>query len=375
MRTLRSAESRTESLYGIQVVYSFAVGGSETLALRLANALDEPAARWGLVSARSKDGPISVEARKQGLTTAWLDLESVGAMVRLLRLLRLAKWLRQRRVEVAHVHHLVSLRDTYWALRLGGVRRIVLTEHTAEPLRRVRHLPLIWRFYDRLVDHLTVVSAEIAREVHDFVPRARIPVVIVNGVDTTYFVPRSDLGSGSRRYRTVGWLGRLHPDKDVCTGIRAFDAARSRLGAPDSLRMTIGGVGPEEGRAINLVQELGLSPMVEFLGSVEDVRSFLQRVDVLLISSITEGLPLVLLEAMSSAVPVVATDEGGIATALGGAGRLCPPGNVDAMAECLVEVLESPGLGEELGSQGRERVVERYSMDEMVQHYRDLYGD
>lgn len=370
-------ETGSPSLFGVQVVYSFEVGGSETLALRLAEALDEPSARWGLVAARSAAGPISAEASRLGLSSTWLDLEAVGRFRRLRPLLRLAAWLRARKVQVAHVHHLLSLRDTYPALRLGGVQRIILTEHSAEPFERVRYLPAIWRVYDRLVDAVTVVSDDIQRQVRQFVPAARPPIVIRNGVDASYFMPRpaKDNPLGDTMVKTVGWLGRLHPHKDVCTGIRAFAHARSKRGSSGHLRMLIGGAGTELERARRLVDDLGLAEVVEFRGHVHDTRAFLQSIDVLLISSITEGLPLVMLEAMSSGVPVVATDVGGIGEALSDGGRLCRSGDEADIADKLVAVLESPELAQQLGHCGRQRVLERYSMDSVVAQYQSLYSD
>ena len=369
---LDSTASGASRLVGVQVVYSFEVGGSETLALRLARALDAPAARWGMVAARSVAGPISEQAQLTGLEAHWLDLESVSRLDRVRRLVHLGRWLRERQVQIAHVHHLMSLRDTYWALRLGGIRRIVLTEHTAEPFRELRHLPMIWRLYDRLADNVTVVSEVIAEEVQRRVPASRKPMVIPNGVDTDYFVPRPVASAEEGTLRKVGWLGRLHPHKDVCTGIRAFAALRDRSAKPGSLRMIIGGAGPDEAKARDMARDLGVAPVVEFRGAVNDARSFLQVCDVLLISSVTEGLPLVLLEAMSCGVPVVATDVGSIREALGDAGRVCPVGDVEAMARQLGDLLESPGVALEAGQRGRARAIERYSMTEMVARYREV---
>ena len=369
---LSSKSSAVNPLVGVQVVYSFEVGGSEMLALRLATALDSPAGRWGLVAARSAEGPVSEQAQRAGLDARWLDIERVSRLDRLRRLWRLGQWLRQRKVQVAHVHHLVSLRDTYWALRLGGVRRIVLTEHTAEPFLEARHLPTIWRIYDRLVDTVTVVSEGIAEDVQRRVVGARTPIVIPNGVDTEYFIPRPAAGANAETRWTIGWLGRLHPHKDVCTGIRAFAAFCGKSVGPRSLRMIIGGTGPDEAKSRAVARELDMTSRIEFRGAINDARSFLHECNVLLISSVTEGLPLVLLEAMSCGVPVVATDVGGIREAMGGAGRVCPAGDVKEMAHQLGDVLGSQLISLQVGHRGRQRAIEQYSMTEMVARYREV---
>ena len=365
-----------EDVYGVQVLFSFQVGGSEKLGLRLAAGLDEPGSRWALVAARSAGGPIADEAREYGLSGVWLDLESVGRLGRVARLARFSIWLRERRVKVAHVHHLLTLRDTYLALVMGGVQRIVLTEHSWEAFERIPTWPRLWRFYEKRVASTSVVSREVQAGISRFVGQStRSPVVIENGVDTEVFSPSRDNAESAARHDApvIGWLGRLHPHKDVSTAIRAFARARSGSSALRPAQMLIGGEGRDLKIARGLIQELGLEDAVELCGPIVDVPSYLRRLDLLVISSITEGLPLVLLEAMAAKVPVVSTDVGGISEVLGDCGRLCPPRDPEGMAAQIRELLEAPGVAHQLAGKARERVLNRYSANIMLDRYRRLY--
>lgn len=167
----------------------------------------------------------------------------------------------------------------------------------------------------------------------------------------------------------VGWVGRLSVEKGPDLAVRAL-AELSR-----EVSLSFVGEGPERSGAERLARELGVGDRIRWHGPVAEAGTLLRAFDAVLLSSRTEGTPMVLMEAMAADVPVVATAVGGIPAAmLPGAGRLAEPGSCRALAEAVTAVL-SPGSGQAAGEaeraleQGRTRWLERYE-----QVYRQVLG-
>ncbi len=137
--------------------------------------------------------------------------------------------------------------------------------------------------------------------------------------------------------------------------------------------LIIVGEGPERAGLENLIRSLDVGARVHLLGYQDDVASWLSAFDCFAMSSRTEGLPLVLLEAMARGLPTVSTAVGGIRAAVGSAGKLVDAGDERGLAEslaCIADDLEAAAV---LGAAGRRRVIERYSLATMVARYDRVY--
>lgn len=170
----------------------------------------------------------------------------------------------------------------------------------------------------------------------------------------------------------VGFLARLTPDKDPLTLLRAVSRLK-RWGVPASVTMCGGGELEDEVRAA--VSMLGLDSMVRVEGPVGDVTRFFSSVDLLCLTSRDEGMPLVVLEAMSHGVPVVATRVGAVPLQVldGVTGLLAEPGDDRALAEHLSWMWRHPVEGRGMGKQGRQRVRRRFSLEGMVKRVEGVY--
>ena len=178
---------------------------------------------------------------------------------------------------------------------------------------------------------------------------------IPNAVDTGFFCPRQ-FQEGSHR-PTVLFVGRLHEGQK-----RVSDVLHALARLPAQWRLEIAGSGPDRGRLEALAVELGISDRVEFLGFVADpgdLRDLYRRASVLALPSAYEGLPMVLLEAMSCATPVVGSEISAIAEVVehDRTGLLVPVGAADRLAACLQEAVERADV---LGQAARAEVLACY---------------
>jgi glycosyltransferase involved in cell wall biosynthesis len=174
---------------------------------------------------------------------------------------------------------------------------------------------------------------------------------------------------------SVLFLGRLERCKGIFSLIDAFRLVHAAF--PQAV-LNIAGSGPEWHAVIAAVETAGLSDAVRFLGTVprEDVPRVMAESTVFCLPSHGEPFGMVLLEAMASAKPIVATDLGGpshIVSPLGG--RKVPPGSPAALADALVEILRSPSLADSMGLHNRRLAEERYSWDNLILQLESVYYD
>ncbi len=260
---------------------------------------------------------------------------------------------------------------------LAGVPRIVTSLHSGSPARR-QTAPLPWqRPLDIAMGYLadTVLACSHAcRE--DYIAWARIPpekiVTVHNGVDETELHPptpdvrkaiRSGLGIETKL--VVGIIARLSPEKDHPTFFKALTLVRQ---AVPSVHALVIGDGNDREQLIADVERMGLADCVTFLGARTDVLDLLGALDVLVLTSQTEGMPLVLLEAQALLVPVVTTDAGGAREAVldGITGYVVPCGDSTQLAARVVRLLEDEPLRRRFGEAGRKHVLTQFGIDRMV---------
>lgn len=295
--------------------------------------------------------------------------------------LSVARTLRQLRPTVLHTHHLPSLLNVGPYATVAGSVRIVHTEHARMYLdEQPRARPLLRAAATMAAAVVLVGNALRAYYVETVgLPEAKLRVV-VNGVDTQRFSPAPSESVGPARRAAglpdgrvlVGAVGRLAAVKNYALLIRAFARVRAESG---DVALVLVGDGEEREQLEQLTRDLGVGQDVTFLGWRTDVASLIPLFDVLAVSSISEALPLVVLEAMSAAVPVVSTAVGEIPKVIAdGAGVVVPPDDVDAFAGALRRVVGDAGLRRELGTRARARVLDRYGLDAMADAYLSLYG-
>ncbi len=177
--------------------------------------------------------------------------------------------------------------------------------------------------------------------------------------------------------KTVISVGRFDPLKDIHTLLRVADEVIRYV--PDARFLHYGPTAPMQvayaRSCYTLHQELGLGDRFQFMGPTNFPSEVLLKADIAVLTSISEGFPLAVLEAMALSRPVVATAVGGVAEGLRGCGLVAPSRDVHGLAMAIVTLLRDPALGESLGQRGRERVARRFTLEQCLSGYRDVMND
>lgn len=362
-----------------QVLLSLTMGGGEVLAARMARRLQ---GRYRFVFfCLDSLGTLGEELRKEGFQVHVLERRP-GIDWRCLR--RLARLLRQERVNVLHAHQYTPFFYSAAARWLHRRQSVIFTEHGRmfpDYPRRKRMLAnrLLVGRRDRVVGvGQAVKQALIANE---GLKDDRVEV-IYNGIDLAAQLHRTGNDRADVRCE-FGWaddnliimqVARLNPLKDHLTAVRAFQRVHQRL---PQARFLIVGEGTERHAIEAEIAARELDPYVRMAGLRKDVPRLLPAADLLWLSSVSEGIPLTLIEGMAAGLPVVSTDVGGVAEVIetDKTGLLAPAGNDAELAQMAIAVFCDPELRRRLAAAGRKRAFERFSEDEMVEAYASLYEE
>ncbi|WP_369051976.1 DUF3492 domain-containing protein [Kineococcus terrestris] len=190
-------------------------------------------------------------------------------------------------------------------------------------------------------------------------------------------VPAPGEPAPAPRTCTVVSVGRIDPLKDVATMLRVAAEVRRRV--PGARFLHYGPVPPGQEAYARGCRELhaalGLEGAFEFRGSTSDPTGVVRDADVVLMTSISEGFPMAVLEALSQARPVVTTHVGGVLEAVLGAGVTAAPGDVAGLADAVSTLLRDPELAERLGRRGHARVRRNFPQQRCLDGYRLLLGE
>ena len=197
---------------------------------------------------------------------------------------------------------------------------------------------------------------------------------IHNGIDLNEFASTP----ADVEHPTLVWVGRIDPLKDVKTLLRAF--ARVRVAIPNALLRIYGGTptrqrGVPPRACLDLRDELGLEDSAAFEGRVRSISDAYLSGDVVVATSISEGFPYAVLEAMASGRAMIATDVGGVSEAIDDTGIMVPPQDEISLANACIELLRNARLRTQLASRGRERVRSRFMVELSLERHGELYDD
>lgn len=308
----------------------------------------------------------------------WRDLK---AGIRLYRLIKAGRY------RLVHTHTSKAGILGRFAAAAAGVRVIIHSPHGT--ILEGYFSPSVTRCYAALERLAALVSSRIVcltqLEISQFL-RARIGrknqyTYIYNGIDLDRFKPHSERREAQRRSLKLlkhdvvcATVGRLVPVKGQADLLKAFAQASQQ--EPD-LRLLMIGDGELRSELEAFARDAGVAHRVHFLGWREDVADLLDAADVFVLSSLNEGLGLVLLEAMAKGLPIIATSVGGVPEVIGDdeTGVLVPPSDPNALADAMTKLVRNEDLRDQLREAGLRRVRSTFSVDAAFVKTASLYRD
>jgi len=364
----------------MKFVSVLAIGGSERQAMLLGQELDKGRFEVHVGCSIRTDDHIEARLTAQGATVTQYRIYNLYGWGALRQRMKLARYLRDRRIALVHAYNFYSNVFAIPAARMAGVPAIAsIRDNGASWTPRQRLVErLVCRLADRVVVNAEVIKRRLIAEGYD----GRRLTVIPNG--TVEVPPASPRRRAALRAEfglpphapVVGLVARLEPVK----GVEYFLEAAARVAAlrPDVRFLIVGGNRVSEvysEQLKRLTVRLGLQHLVRFTGFRADVSDLYSLFSVSVLSSLSEGLSNTLLESMAAGLPVVATAVGGTPEAVqdGVTGILVPPRDSAALARAIDRLLNHRGLAEAMGRAGRSRVDAHFSVRAMVSASERLY--
>ena len=388
------------------VVNGTEVGGTEVALLQACDRLRRKGHTIHVVSLKSK-GPVAHRMTLSGVAVSSLEMSASAKLPDVaLAILKLTNQLRKEPYDLIHSFMPRSNVISRVANRLSGSRRPHVSSEESTDHHRSRLVSLANRVTAGWSEQVLAVSRGVRETLinRDRIPPAKV-LVLENAVDVHRFdaAPSGNLRSELGLKKTdfiFCTVGRLVPVKGHVYLVRALSQMRNRTGG---IHVVIAGCGPEESEIREEVARQGLSGQVHLLGLREDIEAIFKASDAFILPSLQEGIPMALLEAMACALPVIATNVGGIAEVLveGHAGLLVKPsrpwgkGSQDSAAgesstnsprtsgqessstaslsEAMDRVCSDEDLRLDMGVKARQRVAGRYSLDSRIERLERLY--
>ena len=354
----------------VEVIYAPLIGGSETLAFTLCKHWKSQGIETRICCLYEREGALTAMFEEAGIA---YDLMDIGDKPMWQRWWLLARYFWKWRPRAIHVHHLGSLVNVLLPAWITGHWNIVYTEHSSLVIAKTEWMKRAVPLLSRCVRKVTCVSNKLV----DFfgselgVPTRKL-VTVYNGVDTFEFRPRSGGPRGAKRAR-IGAVGRLVDEKDYPMFLRALALLKQR---GRDFEAVIVGDGPLSGSLQALAQSLGLDRVLRFYGRRDDVPELLRAIDIYVLTSKSEGMPIAVLEAMATGLPIVATAVDAVPEVITHEvnGLLVAPGDERGVADALERLLDDPALRERLGKAALGDVRTLFSIQNATQLYAEYLG-
>jgi len=367
----------------VHIITGLYVGGAEVSLCRLLEGTD-PARIEAAVIPMRPGGGLEERLRQKGIAVYPLSMEKGRPTLR--GIWQLARLLRKLRPDLVHgwlyQGNLAALAGRFLAGR--RVPLIWSIRHSLENLAgerfRIAGAIRLGRYFSEQADCIVYNSTRSAAQHGAFGFRPARSEVIANGFDSGEFAPapearvrlRRELGLSPEGV-VIGLAARFHPVK----GHFHFLAAAARLLASEAeVRFVLAGTGIDSDNAElrAMLEAAGVSSRVVLAGERQDMSHFWNVIDIATVSSLAEGFPNALGEAMACAIPCVTTDVGDAAQLVGATGRVVPAGDADALATAWLELVHlGPEGRRQLGAAARDRIETHFSQAATAARYAELY--
>jgi len=360
----------------LHLISSSGYFGAENVALNLMNSLKDDRNSPHLLCLKNSGKPdpsVHLEAERQGIST---DVISCNKRFDMGAIGKIRDFINENNIDVVHSHGYKSNLYGVIASRMAHVP-IMTTLHgwMAEDYK-ARFYEMLDKLVIKGMNHVVSVSPTINEEVEGAGVNVSKVSYIPNGIDTDKFDPSNDGPDmraifGMEDALIIGTVGRLGPEKGHLYLLSAFQEISSMV--PEARLLMVGG-GYLEEILEEKARDLGIREKVEFVGNQHDMVSMYKTMDIFVLPSLIEGMPMVLLEAMSMELPVIASEVGGVPHVVAkGEGILVPPRDINELRYAMFRLLKDRDLRKKIGKEARKKILRNYSLQSFYKRYTDTY--
>lgn len=355
------------------------VGGTELNAVRTAECIDRRTIDARLITLQAT-GPLLSRFEAAGVPVIPFEIDGLASRSAFRQGYRLARYLRESGIDIVHCHDMfTNVFVLPWA-RLAGVRIVISSRRWWQSLPNAKHRVanrLAYRFATRVLANSRIVGESLIRD--DGVSPEKV-VVVPNFVDESAFAPLAHDERNAMCAKLglptdaiiVGSVARLEPVKDHSSLVKAISVLASRH---PGLRLVLVGDGSCRHRLESEVAALGITDRVRFTGLVHGTRNLHAVFDISVLTSLSEGFPNTVIEAMAARRPVVATDVGGVSDAVvdGETGFLVPSRSPSRLTGALDILLRDAVLRTRMGTAGQQRARAHFHVSSIMSSLEAIY--
>ena len=361
----------------LQFISSIGFFGAENVVLHLSSELQTKELYVPIVGVlenlQNPHSEVAKESRKNGIETVIFpcrgrfDLKTIK---------QLRRFIRKREIDIIHSHGYKSNLYSFAASYRRGASLVATCHNWLGDDPKMKFYATLDRFFLRRFDDVVAVSDDVRKRLICSGVCPKKVTVVKNGITLDRFERvhsaakiRSDLGI-PHDCKVIGTVGRISEEKGHIYLLRAAEKVRKQY--PKTVFLIVG-----DGPLRKELQREYDSPSIVFAGITNDVPHLYHCMDIFVLPSLTEGLPMVLLEAMAARKPLVATRVGAVPNVIqdGHSGCLVEPGDVKGLAQAITDLLANPQKAHHLAKHAHRKVKQDFSSQRMAEKYIEVYQD
>lgn len=357
----------------VHIIYRFDIGGLESVLVNMINTMPEQSYRHVIISL-TETSEFEQRITRDDVKVICLHKQAGNDHKIHLKIWQL---LRQLKPACVHTYNIATLEYNIVAF-FAGIKKRIHAEHGRDIYdldgsnKKYQYLR---RLVNPFISKWIAVSKELADWLVDSVklPKAKVNL-IYNGIDLELYRAKEHVENTEC---VIGTVGRMAAVKDQLTLIKAIEILVTKYPElKNKMRVVLVGEGELSSMISDYIAEHVLGEIITLLGARNDVAKILQSFDVFVLPSLAEGIPLTILEAMATALPVISTKVGGVPELIDNKthGYLITPQDTDDLAAKIKHYIDSPQLIAQHGNHGREKVEKNFSLQAMTEQYIQIYA-
>ena len=369
------AETDNRKIRLLQIVRDLDLGGLQQVVYNLCRTIDRSQFEVAVLCLH-ETGIFAADIEALGIPVYLLEQKADG--VDYLAFLKVASLMKRLGIDVVHTHNTQAFFDGTLGALFAGAKTVINTDHARNFPDAVRYMIAEWalsKFAYKVVGCSDHTSQQLIK--YEKISPKKV-VTIPNGIDGSRFkinidreAKRTELGIRSQG-AILGIAVRISEQKGITFMLNAM---RAILRKHPETTLVIAGDGELKSSLEEEARALGIAESVIFCGPRKDIPELLQLFDVYVLPSVWEGLPMIILEAMAAGCPIVASDVGGVSSAVkhDETGLLVPAGDIDNLSAAVIRLLDDTSLRETFAKRATDRFETYFSADSMTAKYTQLY--